>query len=86
MSHLTPPTPSTAPTVTITRLNAKSLRDWRERSGLTQEDLANALGLAKRTVQRMESGARSITKLHTLALRGLEALSRAGSPRCGLRE
>ena len=38
-----------------TRINRRLMREARENVGLSQEDLARAIGVAKNTIQRMET-------------------------------
>ena len=53
-------------------MNADNLKAWRERLGLTQEALAAALGISKRTVQDWEYGRGNAPAYLELALCELE--------------
>lgn len=60
-------------------MTRKQLRDWRLARGMTQTELARALGMTKPEtsgkvrVNRWESGARGVPTWLDLALRGLDA-------------
>ena len=49
-----------------------AIRDFRERHGLSQVELAAALGMSRRAVQEHEQGG-GLPRRLALALRGLEA-------------
>jgi DNA-binding XRE family transcriptional regulator len=63
-------------------MNADELRRWRERLGLSQAQLAEALGLRADTISRWEQGRRQITfpPLLRSALETLDSRRRAGLP------
>lgn len=54
-------------------MKSDGLKQWRERLGLSQEQLAKALAVARNTVSRWESGSRAIPPYLELALKQLEA-------------
>ncbi len=55
-------------------MTARKVRSVRRRLGLTQEDLARRLGVARATVTRWENGTRRPSRIATLAFRSaLEA-------------
>ena len=53
-------------------MTGQELREWRRKWGLSQEDLAQALGLFRESVSRWETGARAIPSFLPLTLEGLE--------------
>jgi transcriptional regulator with XRE-family HTH domain len=53
-------------------VNGKELKDYRERIGLTQEQLAEALQVASNTVSRWERDDRAIPPYLHLALETIE--------------
>lgn len=56
------------------KISGRWMRDWRQRLGWTQDQAATALGFAHRnSVQKFESGVRTIPKTVELACRWLEA-------------
>ncbi len=54
-------------------MTGKELREWRRKWGLSQEGLAQRLGVIRVTVTRWETGARAIPPFLPLALKGLES-------------
>jgi len=52
-------------------MTASSLRKLRGRSGLSQEELARRLGVARATVTRWENGTRRPSKLAEIALKSV---------------
>jgi transcriptional regulator with XRE-family HTH domain len=54
-------------------MNESALRRRRERLGLTQAELAEAMGVAWNTIARWETGQRRIPKMATILLRYLES-------------
>lgn len=59
-------------------MKANELVAWRKRWGLTQRQLAQALGVDVMTVSRWERGVRSIPPHLPLALEALESRLRKG--------
>jgi len=53
-------------------MTASELRAWRLKSKITQEKLAEKLGVHRVTIAKWEAGDRSIPKLLPLALEALE--------------
>jgi transcriptional regulator with XRE-family HTH domain len=53
-------------------MTGKALKDYREKIGLTQEQLAEALQVASNTVSRWERGDRAIPPYLALALETIE--------------
>lgn len=49
------------------------IKSYRERTGLTQADLASRLGLTQSTVSRFETGALAVDARTRLALEAIEA-------------
>ena len=62
-------------------MNGDELRQRREGLGMTQEQLANALGVNTMTVSRWERGVRSIPPHLTLALEAIEIKEKKKSDR-----
>jgi transcriptional regulator with XRE-family HTH domain len=56
----------------------EELRAWRKEQGLTQQALAEALGVKKLAVSRWERGERGIPALLSLALKGLGNVKQTG--------
>ncbi len=50
------------------KMRAKELKDWRQKNGYSQGDLADALGIAPLTISRWERGDRNIPTFLHLAL------------------
>lgn len=50
-----------------------SLKDWRNRVGMTQLELAAALGITERQLRRLENGESRSTRMLQLALEALDA-------------
>jgi transcriptional regulator with XRE-family HTH domain len=53
-------------------VTGKELRDYREKLGLTQKELADKLGVAMNTVSRWELEERKIPEFLSLALKTVE--------------
>jgi transcriptional regulator with XRE-family HTH domain len=53
-------------------MTGKELKEWRRKQGLSQEGLAQRLGVIRLTVARWETGARAIPSFLPLALEALE--------------
>jgi DNA-binding transcriptional regulator YiaG len=53
-------------------MTGQELKEWRRKWGLSQEGLANRLGVIKITVTRWEIGTRAIPSFLPLALEALE--------------
>ena len=53
-------------------MTGQELKEWRRKWGLTQEGLAQRLGVIKVTVARWETGTRAIPSFLPLALEALE--------------
>jgi transcriptional regulator with XRE-family HTH domain len=53
-------------------MNGQELREWRRKWGLSQERLAEALGIFRESVSRWETGARAIPSFLPLALAALQ--------------
>jgi DNA-binding transcriptional regulator YiaG len=60
------------PMVTIKTMTGKELQEWRQKWGLSQEMLAQSLGVFRESVSRWETGARAIPSFLPLALEALE--------------
>jgi len=54
-------------------MNGSDLKKWRQKRGITQEDLGRALGVDRVTVNRWERETRSIPSFLPLALEALES-------------
>jgi transcriptional regulator with XRE-family HTH domain len=59
-------------------MTGKELQEWRRRMGLTQEGLAQRLGVIRLTVARWETGTRAIPSFLPLALEALENRMKKG--------
>jgi DNA-binding transcriptional regulator YiaG len=53
-------------------MKGKEIKEWRRKWGLTQEGVAQCLGVIKVTVARWETGTRAIPSFLPLALEALE--------------
>lgn len=53
-------------------MTAQDLRDARARLGMTQQQLADALGITQSAVSQMESGVTRITRRTEVQVRALE--------------
>jgi transcriptional regulator with XRE-family HTH domain len=53
-------------------MSGKELQEWRRKWGLSQEGLAQRLGVIRVTVARWETGTRAISPFLPLALAALE--------------
>lgn len=49
-------------------MTALQLKEWRRKAGMTQQELAQHLGLALNTISRYEQGKRNIGRFVPLAL------------------
>lgn len=61
-------------------MTAHELRRVRERLGLTQQGLADALGVSQSAVSQMESGATRITRRTKVQVQAIERQSQKGEP------
>lgn len=57
-------------------MNGQEFKEWRERMGLTQAEIAKALDVTEMTVYRWETGKAPISRAVELALKQLETESR----------
>jgi transcriptional regulator with XRE-family HTH domain len=64
-------------------MTGKELQEWRRRMGLTQEGLAQQLGVIRLTVARWEIGTRAIPSFLPLALEALEIRMLKGGTKDG---
>ena len=55
-------------------MTRKELKEARERLGMTQAELGEALGMQRNSITRMELGLRPITKVTALAVTHLAAM------------
>lgn len=66
-------------------MTGKELQEWRQKWGLSQEMLAQSLGVFRESVSRWETGARAIPSFLPLALEALEnRIQKAGGKKNGL--
>jgi len=70
----------------VTNMNPKELEAWRGKHGLTQEQLANHLGVTKACISRWESGKRSIPAFLHLALKCLKVKKGGGIKKEGTKK
>jgi len=59
-------------------MTGNELRAWRRKSGLTQEQLANCLGVIRITNTRWETDVRAVPSFLPLALEALEYRMKEG--------
>jgi DNA-binding XRE family transcriptional regulator len=57
---------------TMPDVKPETLKEWRERLGLSQEQLAEKLKVARNTINRWENGKRAIPEFLELALKTVE--------------
>ena len=60
----------------VTAMSGRELKAARERLGLTQAELAKAVGVQRVTVARWEAGLRKIPPMLTLAMKTLSKVRR----------
>lgn len=53
-------------------MKAQDLKDWRARHHCTQARLAEYLGVTRQTIINLENGTHKLSRVHELALKGLE--------------
>jgi DNA-binding XRE family transcriptional regulator len=53
-------------------MNTSDLKQWRSKHRMTQQELADIIGVAKNTIYRWEAGMREIPPFLALALRCVE--------------
>jgi transcriptional regulator with XRE-family HTH domain len=59
-------------------MTGNELRAWRRKQGLTQEQLANCLGVIRVTIARWETDVRAVPSFLPLALEALEYRMKQG--------